>query len=155
MNITANIMTLLVLALLAGCGVAEEEAKPAEMPAAPEITEMDEAAESPAEPEAVETTEVAEPVQLTELQIMVGKYEAAVVEKLAELEQIEAKVKEIPVGKIVDEQTEALKKALDEIAVHLGKMKAEAAARLGEMKDELAVYIEEVTAEKESPAVEE
>ena len=105
--------------LFAGCGDAEPQSPPVEAPPA------------------VETNEVVK-ITPTELQILVGKYEATVVDKLAELEDLKERVKEIPVGEIVDEQTEVLKGAVEDVSASLKKM-----------SDELAGYLEDLMSETE------
>jgi hypothetical protein len=85
--------------------------------------------------EATKTNEV-EKIVPTELQVMVGEYETAVNQKLAELEILKDKVQEIPIGEMVDEQTQVIKGALEEVTDSLGKMMDELVAELEEMVPE-------------------
>ncbi len=112
---------LLVFVLLAGCEEVVETHVPVE-------------AEVAVEPvPAAEASEV-EKIVPTELQVIVGEYEVAVRQKLAELDVLKKKVKEIPVEKIVNEQAEVIKGAMEDVA-----------DSLSEMMEELAGHLEELT----------
>ena len=114
---------MLVLFLLTGCNEPGDEA-PVDLPE-----------EVPVEAPATETPE---PVEMTELQRVVGEYEAVVVEKLAELEQLKEKVQEIPIGEMMDEQARVVKGAMEEVAESLGKMMEELVGHLEELAPEPA-----------------
>ncbi len=113
MKIVTRSLFLLVPVLLVGCGAAVEE--------------LDAGAEMAVTNETVE---------ITELQKIVGEYEAAVVEKIAELEALKEKVREIPIGEMVDEQTKVFKGAVEEVADSLGKMMEDLAGHLDELTPE-------------------
>jgi HAMP domain-containing protein len=109
---------LLASLLVAGCGES-----PGQVPAE-KIPEV---------PPPAETNEV-EKIVPTELQIVVGEYEAAFKQKLAEIESLQKKVNEIPIEEMVEEQAVVIKKSLQEIT-----------DSLGEMMDELSEHLEALT----------
>lgn len=117
MEITKGIIAMLTLALLAGCGDIEEPAPQAEPPVVAETNEV-------------------EKIVPTELQVVVGEYEVAVKAKLAELETLKKKVKEIPIEEMVSEQAEVIRGAMEDVADSLGKMMEELSGQLDELLPE-------------------
>lgn len=115
MKICTLLTALLAAVLLAGCGGSgANENKPIDQVAA-EAAAMSQA----------------------ELQKMVDKYEAAVAGKMAEIDALKVKIKEIPLTDMMGEKATALKGNLDEITQSLTAL-----------KDRLAVYAKELQAKQ-------
>jgi len=101
--------------LLAGCGGSgADESKPIDQVAA-EAAEMGQA----------------------ELKKMADKYEAAIADKVSEIDALKAKLKEIPITEMMGEKAGALKGDLGEITQSLSAL-----------KDRLAIYIKELKAQQ-------
>lgn len=105
---------LIVAALLTGCGSGGvDESKPIDQVAA-EAAEMGQA----------------------ELQKMVDKYEAAIADKMAEIDVLKEKVKEIPLTEMMGEDAKALKDDISSITESVNSL-----------KDRLTVYAKELSAQ--------
>jgi hypothetical protein len=106
---------LMVAALLAGCGGSKiDENKPIDQVAA-DAAKMGQA----------------------DLQKMVSQYEAAIAEKMKEVDALKGQLKEIPLTELMGEKAKALKDDAAEITASLGKL-----------KDQMAVYAKELAAKK-------
>lgn len=115
MKILNGLLVLALMALISGCGGSDaiDENKPVDQVAA-EAAAMGQA----------------------ELQQMVDKYEAAIADKAAEVDELKAKIKEIPLKELLGDEAKTLKGDLEGIVSSLGKL-----------KDQMAVYSKELSAE--------
>lgn len=73
-----------------------------------------------------------------ELQTMVDKYEAAVAEKVSQLDALKMQVKEIPLSELMGEKSKSLKTELGDITTSLDKL-----------KDQMKVYSKQLSSATE------